>query len=107
MAARNVIVTGATGKQGRAFIQELLYPSNTNGSAAPTYRVWAVARDTASPAATRLLKVEKSHGNDIRIIQGDRFSLKQLLRVEYSVSSLCFLIQALETMAETKRGKAK
>ncbi|KAL7926139.1 hypothetical protein ACQKWADRAFT_281865 [Trichoderma austrokoningii] len=81
MAIRNVIVTGATGRQGRAFVQELLNPSNANGSASPTYRVWAITRNTASPAATRLSEFEKSHGNEIRVVQGDLSNAERLKQI--------------------------
>lgn len=81
MTIRNVIVTGATGRQGQGFIQALLNPSNANGPTAPTYSIWAVTRDTASPAATRLLEIEKSHGNDIRIVQGDLSDSERLKQI--------------------------
>jgi uncharacterized protein YbjT (DUF2867 family) len=87
MATRNVIVTGATGRQGRAFVQELLNPSNANGSTAPTYRVWAISRDIATPAATRLLKVEKSQGNDIRVVQGDLNNTERLKQIFTEVAA--------------------
>ncbi|KAK1255370.1 hypothetical protein MKX08_009365 [Trichoderma sp. CBMAI-0020] len=87
MATRNVVVTGATGRQGRAFIQELLNPLNTNGSTALTYRVWAVTRDTASPAAARLLGAAKSHGNDIRVVQGDLSDAERLKQIFTEVAA--------------------
>lgn len=81
MSIRNVIVTGATGRQGRAFVQELLNPSSANGSAAPTYRVWAITRDVASPAATRLAACKKCPGNEIRVVQGDLSNAKRLKQI--------------------------
>lgn len=87
MTTRNVIVTGATGRQGRAFVQELLKPSNPNGSTALTYRVWAVTRDTASPAAARLLGAEKSHGNEIRVVQGDLSNAERLKQIFSEVAA--------------------
>lgn len=87
MTIRNVIVTGATGRQGRGFIHALLNPSNTNGPTAPTYRIWAITRDAASPAATRLLEIEKSHGNDIRIVQGDLSNADRLKQIFTEVAA--------------------
>lgn len=87
MASRNVIVTGATGRQGRAFIQELLNSSYSNGSTAPAYRIWAVTRDTASPAAARLSGVEKSHGNEIRVVQGDLSDAERLKQIFTEVAA--------------------
>lgn len=87
MATRNVIVTGATGRQGRGFIQALLNPSNPNGPTAPTYRLWAITRDTASPAAARLLESEKSHDNDIRIVQGDLSDAERLKQIFAEVAA--------------------
>ncbi|KAM0249500.1 hypothetical protein ACHAQJ_009048 [Trichoderma viride] len=71
MATRNIIVTGATGKQGRAFIHALFNPSNANGAIDSAYHVWAVTRNTTSPAASQLLEAEQSRAKDITIVQGD------------------------------------
>lgn len=87
MATRNVIVTGATGRQGRGFIQALLNPPHADGPTAPTYRIWAVTRDTASPAASRLLEIEKSRENDIRIVQGDLSNAERLKEIFAEVAA--------------------
>jgi nucleoside-diphosphate-sugar epimerase len=71
MPRRNIIVTGATGRQGRAFIHALLSSPTTTDTADTTYHVWAVTRNTTSPATALLLEAEKAHRNDITVIQGD------------------------------------
>ncbi|KAL7949485.1 hypothetical protein V8C42DRAFT_311034 [Trichoderma barbatum] len=70
MPTRNIIVTGATGKQGRALIHALLDLS-AHGPDDPLYHVWAVTRNTAAPAASLLLEAEQSHAKNITVIQGD------------------------------------
>ncbi|QYS97510.1 NmrA domain-containing protein [Trichoderma simmonsii] len=71
MPRRNIIVTGATGRQGRAFIHALLNSSTVTDPTDTTYHVWAVTRNTTSPATALLLEAEKAHRNDITVIQGD------------------------------------
>jgi nucleoside-diphosphate-sugar epimerase len=55
---RNVLVTGATGKQGSAFIRTL------NGE---EYFIYAVTRDVASPAAQEIAEI----GENVLPVKGD------------------------------------
>ncbi|KAL6892417.1 hypothetical protein HDV57DRAFT_180070 [Trichoderma longibrachiatum] len=68
MLTRNIIVTGATGKQGRAFIHALFNPSTANGT---EYHVWAVTRNPTSPSASSLLQSVQSYAKNITFVQGD------------------------------------
>ncbi|KAJ8096497.1 hypothetical protein POJ06DRAFT_263978 [Lipomyces tetrasporus] len=59
---RNILVTGATGKQGAAFIRALQQlPTDDH------YFVYAVTRDDASPAAQHLAGI----GENIVVVKGD------------------------------------
>lgn len=71
MPMRNIIVTGATGRQGRAFIHALFNSSNADGPNDSAYHIWAVTRNTAAPATSLLLEAEQNHAKDITVIQGD------------------------------------
>ncbi|KAL6864018.1 NAD(P)-binding protein [Trichoderma novae-zelandiae] len=71
MPTRNIVVTGATGRQGRAFIHALFNPSTANGADDPEYHVWAVTRNPTSPATSSLLEAEQRHAKNITAIQGD------------------------------------
>ncbi|UKZ75111.1 hypothetical protein TrVFT333_002783 [Trichoderma virens FT-333] len=71
MAVRNIIVTGATGRQGRAFIHALFNPPTPNDPNDAAYHVWAVSRNPAAPATSVLLEGERSNTKDITVVQGD------------------------------------
>ncbi|PTB68582.1 NAD(P)-binding protein [Trichoderma citrinoviride] len=71
MPTRNIIVTGATGRQGRAFIHALFNSPTATSSDVPNYHIWAVTRNPTSPAASSLLQDEQSHAQDITIVQGN------------------------------------
>ena len=59
---RNVLVTGATGQQGAAFIRAL------NGRpAGEEYFIYAVTRDDASPAAQEIAEI----GENVLPVKGD------------------------------------
>lgn len=68
MPTRNIIVTGATGRQGRAFIRALFSASNADD---PSYHVWAVTRNTTASAASLLPEAQQEHAKNITIVQGD------------------------------------
>jgi uncharacterized protein YbjT (DUF2867 family) len=87
MATRNIIVTGATGRQGRAFIHALFNPPNTNGPGNPAYHIWAISRNTASPAASQLLEAEQAHAKDITIVQGDLTSAARVKEIFAEVAA--------------------
>lgn len=59
---RNVLVTGATGKQGAAFIRALIQQPAGEG-----YFVHAVTRDDASPAAQEIAAI----GENVLPVKGD------------------------------------
>ncbi len=65
---RNVLVTGATGKQGRALIRALLQASapETGG---PEFHVYAVSRNPSSPSAQSLKDV--GNGKEIAVVEGN------------------------------------
>ncbi|KAK3994251.1 hypothetical protein QBC44DRAFT_379600 [Cladorrhinum sp. PSN332] len=76
---RTILVVGATGKQGRAFIRSLVFsprnpinePSNT--SPPVKWHVLALTRSTSNPASQSLLE-EADHHNAkdcIRLVEGD------------------------------------
>ncbi|KAK5994956.1 hypothetical protein PT974_03345 [Cladobotryum mycophilum] len=71
MAKRNIIVIGATGKQGRAFIHALLSPSSDGDTNNEAYHVWAITRQPFSPSAAGILEAEKDHEKNITIVGGD------------------------------------
>ncbi|KAK0736453.1 hypothetical protein B0T21DRAFT_288487 [Apiosordaria backusii] len=67
---KTVLVIGATGKQGRAFIRSLLFPSANSTPSSPTtttypksenWHILAVTRDASAPPARALLEEAKSH----------------------------------------------
>jgi nucleoside-diphosphate-sugar epimerase len=64
---RNILVTGATGKQGTALIRALLHPSSPDTSRAThQYHIYALTRKASSPNAQSLSK-EK----DVMVVEGD------------------------------------
>jgi len=65
---RTVLITGATGKQGRALIHALLSPA---AAPAPEYHVLALTRSTSSPPAQHLLETEKNNLLQITLKEGD------------------------------------
>jgi nucleoside-diphosphate-sugar epimerase len=64
---RSIIVTGATGKQGRALINALLAPAAATTSASSDFEILAVTRNTESESAKRLA----SQSSAIKLIKGD------------------------------------
>jgi nucleoside-diphosphate-sugar epimerase len=64
---RNILVTGATGKQGGALVRALLRPPTPD----PTtlYHIYALTRKIANPAAQALLS---THGSqNLTLVEGD------------------------------------
>ncbi|KAK4195354.1 hypothetical protein QBC40DRAFT_289211 [Triangularia verruculosa] len=68
---KTVLVIGATGKQGRAFIRSLLFPASTSTPSSPTtatsppqpqnWHILAVTRDTSAPPAQALVEEARKH----------------------------------------------
>jgi uncharacterized protein YbjT (DUF2867 family) len=84
MPTRNIIVTGATGKQGRAFVHALFNPSTAENT---EYHVWAVTRNPTSSAASSLLQAEQSHAKDITFVQGDLNNAAMIREIFTQVSA--------------------
>lgn len=61
---RNILVTGATGKQGRAFIDAVL---SSDEESAEDIRIIALTRVAESPGAKSLAKLSER----IQVVQGD------------------------------------
>lgn len=71
---RKILVTGATGQQGRSLIAALRPREGTDTAA--EYRVLALTRNTTSPTAKRL--AEEKH---VTVVQGDLNSRASLNHV--------------------------
>lgn len=77
MPRRNILVVGATGKQGGATVRHLVAP-NPDGAPAPArdVHVYALTRNPASPAAKKLVAdVRRLYGDDaaarVELVEGD------------------------------------
>ncbi|CAP65721.1 uncharacterized protein PODANS_7_755 [Podospora anserina S mat+] len=75
---KTVLVIGATGKQGRAFIRSLLFPSAASTPSSPTtttfprsqaenWRILALTRDASAPPSQALLEEAKQHNAKSKI----------------------------------------
>jgi uncharacterized protein YbjT (DUF2867 family) len=71
MSQRNVIVTGATGRQGRGFIHALLNSTDAAKQDDSVYRIWAITRAPSSPSAASLSNTEKKHAKSLVVSKGD------------------------------------
>ena len=72
---RNILVTGATGKQGSALVHALL--ATDEG----LYNVLALTRDASSSPARLLLERERDHADRIKLVEGnleDETSMRQI-----------------------------
>jgi nucleoside-diphosphate-sugar epimerase len=65
---RNILVVGATGKQGGATVRHLLSPTSP-----PDFYVWALTRNSSSPIAKRLLEGAEKEGvsDRLNLIEGN------------------------------------
>ncbi|CVK94821.1 related to nucleoside-diphosphate-sugar epimerases [Fusarium mangiferae] len=75
--SRNILVTGATGKQGGAVVQALLnrYPSK--------FTILAVTRNAQSPTALRLAQKSSS----VKVVEGDLDNVSSLFKATEKVAS--------------------
>lgn len=71
-----ILVTGATGKQGGALIQNLIQKN------AP-FQILAVTRNTESPSAQKLVKLSKN----ISLVQGDLDNPSEIFKNAQSKTS--------------------
>jgi uncharacterized protein YbjT (DUF2867 family) len=72
----SILVTGATGKQGGALIQNLIQKN------AP-FQILAVTRNTESPSAQKLVKLSKN----ITLVQGDLDNPSEIFKNAQSQTS--------------------
>lgn len=71
---RNILVTGATGKQGSALIRALLQPaqsttSDSDPNSTPEYHIYALTRKISTPTAQALLSMHGS--SNLTVVEGD------------------------------------
>jgi nucleoside-diphosphate-sugar epimerase len=67
---RNILVTGATGKQGTALIRALLQPTpDPNATSTPGYHIYALTRKVSSPSAQHLLSAYGAE--NLTLVEGD------------------------------------
>jgi uncharacterized protein YbjT (DUF2867 family) len=64
---RNILVTGATGKQGTALIQALLHPIAPNTD--HQFHIYALTRSTSNPRSAHLLS--SNPATNITLVEGD------------------------------------
>lgn len=76
---RNVLITGATGKQGRALIRALVLTATP--SAEFEYHVLALTRNASSKAARLLLGKQQELAARITIVQGDLNHKDQIQKI--------------------------
>jgi len=82
MAPRNVLVVGATGKQGRSLIQALLSPrAATDIPTDLQYHVLALTRNAASGPARALLEAEHEHAHSITLVEGNLDDIESIRRI--------------------------
>ncbi|KAF4625084.1 hypothetical protein G7Y89_g13085 [Cudoniella acicularis] len=78
MSKRNILVTGATGKQGRALIRALLHSSS---SAEQNYHIYALTRTASSPSAKSLRETEREE--NLTLVEGnldDEASIRKIFK---------------------------
>ena len=66
---RTILVTGATGKQGRALIHALLQPSAPSPAATCQYHIYALTRNASSPTAQSLLSAYGA--SNLTLVEGN------------------------------------
>ncbi|KAJ6537825.1 hypothetical protein B0H19DRAFT_1180988 [Mycena capillaripes] len=80
MSKRNIFVTGASGHQGRAFIQALQESSNQPdvGPEEANFHVLALTRTPSSPAAQSIVG---THPGFVTLVQGDLDSIQAVRKI--------------------------
>jgi uncharacterized protein YbjT (DUF2867 family) len=71
-----ILVTGSTGKQGRALIRALQGPETK-----ARFRVLALTRNASSPAAKALLNSTKETSNAIELVEGNLDDASSIRRI--------------------------
>ena len=112
-AERNVLVVGATGKQGRATVKFLLDPDGS-GSPGIKFKVQALTRDISSESARQLLERNKQHVDDISLVQGDLDKPESIRKVFQDAASSngrgiwgVFVALAYPGLGESAEGEIK
>ncbi|KAJ6553042.1 hypothetical protein B0H19DRAFT_1211011 [Mycena capillaripes] len=77
MPKKLLLVTGATGKQGRALIHALNL-GDTESNAEPEFHVWALTRTISSPAANALAAHNTQH---VTVVQGNLDSPEAIRKI--------------------------
>lgn len=72
---RNILVAGATGKQGRALIRALLDPASANPHG---WHIYALTRKASSPAAKRLID---TYSSNLTVVEGDLEDRESIVRI--------------------------
>jgi nucleoside-diphosphate-sugar epimerase len=73
---RNILVAGATGKQGQALIRALLDPKVT--AAEDGWHIYALTRRASSPAAVRLTE---TYPAGLTIVEGDLEEKESIVKI--------------------------
>jgi len=73
---RNILVTGATGKQGGALIRALLSPSTPDSE--HQYHVYALTRNASSPAAKHL---SETYLSGLTFVEGDLEDKESIIKI--------------------------
>ena len=93
---RNLVVTGATGKQGSALISALL------SKPPPLFNIYAVTRNTSSPSAQKLAKQP-----NVKVIQGDFDDAQAIFRqIDAPWGLFAMTNQMVGEEREEQQGKA-
>lgn len=79
---RNILVTGATGKQGQALIHALLRPvaSASTASTEPNdheYHIYALTRNVSNPVAKHLAETEQN----VKVVGGDLDDQESVMKI--------------------------
>jgi uncharacterized protein YbjT (DUF2867 family) len=67
--SKTILVTGATGKQGRALIHSLLQPSTSSPTPTDQYHIYALTRNPSSPTAQSLLSAYDA--SNLTLVEGN------------------------------------
>jgi len=108
---RNILVAGATGKQGRALIRALLHPTAT--SPEQDLQIFALTRKASSPAAKRLAEENPSN---LKIVEGNLEERDSIVKIFEDVKKedsgiwgvfcvLAFPGMGAEATGEERQGK--
>jgi uncharacterized protein YbjT (DUF2867 family) len=72
---RNILVAGATGKQGRALIRALLDPTPTSSDG---WHIYALTRKASSPAAKHLTE---TYPSNLTVVEGNLEDRESIVKI--------------------------